>query len=357
MSAERGAHTYAEIMSQPEVWAQTIETFHSHSESLKAFWGGQQPDQVIFTGCGSTYYLSQIAASLFQHSLRIPACAYPASEIALYPDLTLATGANSMLVTISRSGSTTETVQAVRVYREKAAGKVLAITCDSQSPLAQGADYNLATDAAQEKSLAQTRSFSSMTILAEAMVALLSGSGDLAQIQRLVPAARRLLGEYHDLARMLAETPFIQRFFFLGSGFLRGMASEAMLKMKEMSLAYSEAYHMLEFRHGPMSMVNHQSLVVGLLSDQAFPQEAAVLRDMQRRGARVLALAEARGSLELSTGSHFVELASGLPQGLRPVIYLPVLQLMAYYRAMAGTENPDLPADLSSVISLNESLT
>ena len=106
-----------------------------------------------------------------------------------------------------------------------------------------------------------------------------------------------------------------------------------------------------------MSMITNHSLVVGLLSDQAFPQEAAVLRDMERRGARVLALAEARGDLSLASNSHVVELASGLPKGLRPVVYLPVLQLMAYYRAMAGTENPDLPADLSSVISLNESLT
>jgi glucosamine--fructose-6-phosphate aminotransferase (isomerizing) len=63
-----------------------------------------------------------------------------------------------------------------------------------------------------------------------------------------------------------------------------------MLKMKEMSLSYAEAYHFLEFRHGPMSMVNGSTLIVGLLSQAAYEHELALLREMRGLGARVLAI-------------------------------------------------------------------
>jgi len=133
---------------------------------------------------------------------------------------------------------------------------------------------------------------------------------------------------------------------------LYGLACEAMLKMKEMSLSYSEAYHMLEFRHGPMSMVNERTLVAGLLSDQAGAQETAVLRDMRARGARILAIGEAPAGDVASLG-QVVALQTGLPLVARAIAYLPVLQLLAYYRAMFNRQNPDQPANLHAVIVLD----
>jgi glucosamine--fructose-6-phosphate aminotransferase (isomerizing) len=97
-----------------------------------------------------------------------------------------------------------------------------------------------------------------------------------------------------------------------------------MLKMKEMSLSYSEAYHPLEFRHGPKSVVNTESLVVGLLTDEARAQETAVLSDMKELGARTLAVAEGGGPKELGGADYAVDLASDLSMADRLVLYLPV---------------------------------
>jgi glutamine---fructose-6-phosphate transaminase (isomerizing) len=109
----------------------------------------------------------------------------------------------------------------------------------------------------------------------------------------------------------------------------------------------------LEFRHGPMSMVDEKTLVVGLISENAREQEVAVLRQMRDKGAHVMVISEDDYGLGLADIGHFVHLKSDLPQWARPVAYLPVLQLMAYYRAMSRGQNPDQPANLTAVISLN----
>jgi glucosamine--fructose-6-phosphate aminotransferase (isomerizing) len=192
-----------------------------------------------------------------------------------------------------------------------------------------------------------------MTVLVEALASHLAGK-DYQQLTGLAPAVERLLTGYGDLARGLGEAEALERFYFLGSGLQYGIACEAMLKMKEMSLSYSEAYHTLEFRHGPMSMVNERTLVVGLISEEAGQQEAAVLAEMQKRGAQTLAVYENDDHLNLGNSSQIVRLQSGLPAWARPVLYLPVLQLMAYYRAMGRGQNPDRPANLEAVVSLKQ---
>ena len=85
--AERGQATYQEILSQPTVWRQALEGFYPQVGPLLEFFDRNPFDRAIFTGCGSTYYLSLTAASIFQESVKIPAQARPASELLLFPNL------------------------------------------------------------------------------------------------------------------------------------------------------------------------------------------------------------------------------------------------------------------------------
>jgi glucosamine--fructose-6-phosphate aminotransferase (isomerizing) len=169
----------------------------------------------------------------------------------------------------------------------------------------------------------------------------------------LTIAAKQLIDTYAPLASELGRDTFLQRFFFLGSGPLYGIASEAMLKMKEISLSYSEAYHFLEFRHGPKSMVDDQSLVIGLLSEQAQDHELAVLREMKNLGARTIILVESPNNQIEQAGDNVIALASGLPSGWRDPLYLPFLQLLALQRALAKGLDPDKPANLDPVVILD----
>jgi glucosamine--fructose-6-phosphate aminotransferase (isomerizing) len=348
---ERGAHTLSEILSQPAVWQATLASFPSQAKDLAQFWRQSQPEHLLVTGCGSTFYLSLTAASLIQALSGVSSQARPASELVFFPGWIYPNTHRVMLIVISRSGQTSETVEAARLFRHHGGNHILAITCDSHSPLAQSADFVLAADAAQEQSVAQTRSFSSMALLIQALVAHLSGQ-DARQILAPLPQlGERLLSAYYPLASRLGESQDIDRFFFLGAGFLYGMACEAMLKMKEMSLSYSEAFHPLEFRHGPMSMVDERSLVVGLISPEAQQQEAAVLRHMRQLGGKILALGDL-DEPEFLSFAETVNLSSGLPAWARPVLYLPFLQLLAFHRALARGQDPDHPHNLQAVIQL-----
>ena len=348
---ESGTYTLREILSQPVVWQETLASFPSQSNDLVKFWQQSTPEQLIVTGCGSTYYLSLTAAPLLQALTGVPSQARPASELVLFPEWLFPNAERILLVTISRSGETTETVEAVGAFRRHGGKHVLAITCDSHSTLAHSADLILAADTAQEQSVAQTRSFSSMALLVQAAAAHLAGQDSPRILAPLPDIGERLLSAYYPIMRRLGESLDIDYFFFLGAGFLYGMACEAMLKLKEMSLSHSEAFHPLEFRHGPMSMVDERALVVGLVSPRAHRQEVAVLQHMHQLGAKILALGDLVSS-EIISFAEVVRINSSLPDWARPVLYLPILQLLAFYRALANGQDPDHPHNLEAVIRL-----
>ncbi len=341
-----GQHTLREIMSQPDVWVEALAAFDPPKRRLRSWLESRAFDHVIVTGCGSTYYLALTAASLLRQA-GCHALACPASELLLHSSSVCVPSQRYLLLCLSRSGLTSETARAQQHFKAKVRGPVVTVTCDSDSPLATESDFAIAIDAAQEVSVAQTRSFSSMLVVVQQLAALIAGQ-DLAASRPLPELCRHLLERYGDLARALGEDSAIRKFFFLGSDALYGIACEAMLKMKEMSLSYSEAYHTLEFRHGPMSMVGEDSLVIGLISPEAAKQEVRVLNEMADMGARVLAIGSAP-----SQPFDQVTLPADLPYWRSPVLYLPVLQLLAYHRAIFNGCDPDKPQNLSAVISLD----
>ena len=342
-----GQYTRAEIMSQPDVWVDALAAFDTQDRLLQAWLEARAFDHVIVTGCGSTYYLALTAARLLRQA-GCHALACPASELLLHLKSICIPGARYLLLCVSRSGTTTETVRAQQHFKAKVGGPLLTVTCDSRSPLAIAADLAIAIDAAQEASVAQTRSFSSMLVVIQQLAAHLAGV-KLVDSRALPDYCRHLLERYGGLARSLGENAAIKKFFFLGSDALYGVACEAMLKMKEMSLAYSEAYHTLEFRHGPMSMVGADSLVIGLISPEAAKQEVRVLDEMADMGASVLAIGQTH-----IENHQTVRLPADLPAWCMTVLHLPVLQLLAYRRALFKGCDPDKPQNLSAVISLDD---
>ncbi len=340
---EPGLYTKNEILSQPEAWADALDQVEHRKAPLRKILDGDT-QQVLFTGCGSTYYLALAAASLFQEMTGRIARAVPASVLLLDSRSVLTSG-KSMLVAISRSGSTTETVRAVEHFKAHSRGEVLAITNYADQPLAGLADEAVIIEKGQEQSVAQTRSFASMYVASTALAMLAAGREESRASMYLLPrAGEMLLAQYHPLAREVGRNRTIDSFFFLGSATRYGLASEASLKMKEMTLSNSEPFHFLEFRHGPMSMIDDHTLVVGLLSEKNDRHERAVLDEMREKGAQTLELSESRGEVSFN---------SGIAEEVRGVLYLPVLQLLAFYRSLEKGLNPDCPKNLAAVVKLS----
>ncbi len=343
---ERGVYTRTEIFSQPEAWAQALEIVAEARPRLEPLLHAEY-DRVLFTGCGSTYYLSLAAAALFQELTPWLAQALPGGELLLNPALGGKVGncsQETLLVAISRSGSTTETLRAVENFKQQKRGPVLVITNYPDQPLAGLADVALVITKGQEESVAQTRSFASMYVAAAALAGVASGDETMLTAMAALPdVGRKLLPAYEPLAREFGENLTFDRFYFLGSSIRYGLACEVNLKMKEMTLTHSEPFHFLEFRHGPMSMVSESAVLVGLLSEKNYAQEMAVLSEMQALGGTVLTVGEK---------NTMVAFGSGIPERARGVLYLPILQLMAFYRSLAKGLNPDRPKHLTAVVKL-----
>ena len=332
-------HTYDEIKNQTEVWAQAIEMARAISLPDSARY-----EQVIFTGCGSTHYLSLAAAALYQELTGRAARAVPASELLLNPQTVIRRiDSPTLLVAISRSGTTTETVKAAEKFKSDKRGDVVVIS-NYDEKLSQFADVNIVIDKGQEESVAQTRSFASMFVAASAFCARMAGRADLLDAMCDLPCVgQQLMTKYESFAEEIGGNLDFDRFYFLGLGMRYGLACEANLKMKEMTLTHSEPFHFLEFRHGPMSMANQNAVVVGLLSDANRVHEAKVLSEMGELGATVVGLGESDADIVFE---------SAVPECMRGVLYLPILQLMAFHRSLAKGLNPDRPNHLTAVVRL-----
>jgi len=346
MQDDIGKFTKQEILSQPDTWVETLK-FLKNNGGEKNLPALGDYDQVILTGCGSTYYFSIWASRFLQASLGIPCMALPSSEIWYSGDSWIKPYEKTLLIAVSRSGRTTETLHALDFYLQSKKGDAVAVTCYADSPLAKKAPTAFTTKAGMENSITQTRSFTNMMW---PIINLVSNgiSDDL--INRIGESSRHLIEQNQALIQLIGDDLGIERFFFLGDGAYYGLSQEVMLKMKEMSLSYSESFHFLEFRHGPMSMVNDKSLIVGFCDPKLADYELPIFRDMKKLGGRTLAI----GKFDKAPSSvdYVINLDPGIPDLWLHPFYLPLIQLIAYRRSISKGLNPDKPENLTAVVEL-----
>lgn len=339
---QSGYHTRHEILSQPEAWASALGVLRDQATALLNFFLAGHFDSLYFTGCGSTYYLALAAAAVMQDLTGLPARGLPASELWLYPR-SASSARQPLLIAVSRSGETTETLRACEAFRARD-GQVLTLSCYPGRDLTRLGHYPLILPSGQEDSIAQTRAFTTLYLATLALAALWSDRADLFDaLTGLSTVCQPLIPKHQARVQAIGRDLAIDRFYILGSGPRYGLACELSLKLKEMTLSHSEPFHFMEFRHGPKSMVTGQTLIVGLVSSSKREHELHVVSDLRAMGARILTLGEA----ECDVSFH-----SQLPELLQGPLYLPLLQWMAFERSLAKGLNPDRPHNLEAVVKL-----
>jgi glucosamine--fructose-6-phosphate aminotransferase (isomerizing) len=337
----RGQHTHAEILSQPEAWRQAVQDLSTwHAEGARFF---DSVDELVVIGCGSTYYLAHSAAGVFQAHSGRSARALPASEVWLNPTA-LPAGRRIGLVAVSRSGETTETLRACLTARARGVTQVMTLSCYPNRALTGLGDVNVVLPSGQEQSVAQTRAFSTLYFGWLSLVATWAEAGALRDaLARAPEACATLLNACQATTTRFGQDLSLERFYFLGSGLRYGIAAEMSLKMKEMSLSHSEPFHVLEFRHGPMSMVTPETLIVTVQAEALAEHESAVVHDMARLGARTLII---------GAGDTDIPLPGDLGETVNSLLALTAGQRLAFERAMARGLNPDRPHNLETVVTL-----
>ncbi|MCX4431773.1 MULTISPECIES: SIS domain-containing protein [Streptomyces] len=220
-------HVEHELNSQPECWIRAAEQAKAHDGALPE--GGER---VAIVGCGTSFFMAQAAAALREGSGQGETDAFAASE---FPE----SRSYDRVVALTRSGTTTEVLELLGRLRGRT--RTTAITADPATPVMERADDLVVLDFADERSVVQTRFATTALTLFRAHLGL--------HTDDVVADARTALAT--PLPEGLVDCA---QFTFLGRGWTVGLANEAGLKMREASLAWTEAYPAMEYRHGPISV-------------------------------------------------------------------------------------------------------
>jgi fructoselysine-6-P-deglycase FrlB-like protein len=298
--AEQGRparHVTAEIASQPEVWARGIELAGEVAGLLP-----EPGERVAFVGCGTSWFVSQVLASWRESAGLGESDAFTATETPVHR-------AYDRIVTITRSGTTTEIIDLLAAVRGKV--PTLTLTADLSTPVVDVADAVVDLSFADEQSVVQTRfATTAMMLFRQAFGLVPDGIVDAC-----ADAVAAELPARHVEAEQIS---------FLGTGWSIGIANEAALKFRETSSSWAESYSAMEYRHGPISIAQP-----GRLSWMFGTAPAGL-------AAQVAA-----------TGAEFVD------HDLDPMVDLVLAQRVAVARALSLGVDPDQPRNLTRSVVLS----
>ncbi len=349
-----GAHSLAEILSQPQFWGRCLQGLERHGSLAEIRQPFRSAREWLFVGCGSSYYIALSAAAAWSSITGMRARAIPASELLLFPEIVLAGSENLVAVVISRSGRTSEAVRAAQVLEREKNIRVLAVTGTPDQPLEQIATATLPLLPCDEQSTVMTRSFTSMLIGLQYLAACeANNSALLNSFGKLPGLAQRAMDSLYPRVRDFASTRQFADFVCLGQGPLYGLACETALKVNEMSVSYAQNFHTLEFRHGPKSIVGPETLVMFLLSEQGYDAECEVLQEIKGLGGTTLAVANRADARARAASDLLIEFDFELPEILRLAPYVFSGQLTGLYTGLKKGLDPDNPRHLSRVVVLN----
>ncbi len=351
-----GQHTLEEILSQPRVWAETARQLRVRdtlAQLAKAF---SPSNPWLFVACGSSYYLSQLVAAIWVKYFSIPCAAVPASEFLFAPAETLRRTGARQAVLVSRSGETTEVLRAAELLRSNQDIKTLGVTCNAAGPLGKLCTETLKLPWADEKSTVMTRSFTSMLLSFQRLGAQLTGNAPLAAAlealpEKVQPWLRANAGKIQAFAAKRRFADFV----FLGQGTHYWLAQEAALKVTEMSSSYAQAYHTLEFRHGPRSIAGRETLITFFLSQAAADEETLLVSELKELGAATFVITN-RGNSSLRRSSDLlIELGLEEPEFARLAPTAIPAQLLGAAVGLRKGLNPDAPKNLTRAVVLGAS--
>ena len=355
-----------EIFEQPVALAQTLQGRTAHGRVLEACLGPQadallsRVKNVHIVACGTSSHAGMVARYWFEQIARVPCQVELASEFR-YRNPVIA--ADTLFITISQSGETADTLEALRHARQSANVAAALVICNApESSLVRESDIALMTHAGPERSVASTKAFTTQ-LMALALVMLLmarrSGAIDAEREAELVAqleAAPRLVEDVlaqDERIRQIAESLLTkQNALFLGRGPMWPVAMEGALKLKEISYVHAEAYAAGELKHGPLALVDEDMPVIAVAPrGDLLDKVKSNLQEVRARGGELLVFADAEAGFRDEPGVTVF----GMPHGAEltdPIVYTIPLQLLAYHVAVLKGTDVDQPRNLAKSVTV-----
>ena len=365
-AAEKGGYEHymlKEIHEQPQAVKDTLAAYVKEGK-IDFSEGGldwkelKEVTRFYFVACGSAYHVSLVAKNVIEDLTEIPVECDVASEFR-YRNPKLQEG--GMVVVISQSGETADSIAALRLAKEKGL-PVLSIVNVLGSTIARESDHVLYTCAGPEISVATTKAYSAQLIICY-LLALEIARGQarlnaeeyekkIQALQELPEKIQKILDDKERVQWFAAKYANAKDIFFIGRGLDYAIAMEGSLKLKEISYIHSEAYAAGELKHGTISLIEDGTLVVGILTQKKlFDKTVSNLLETRSRGAYLMGLTM-YGNYATEDTVDFCVYVPKTDDDFAASLAIIPLQLFAYYVSVSKGLNVDKPRNLAKSVTV-----
>ncbi|HMT91427.1 glutamine--fructose-6-phosphate transaminase (isomerizing) [uncultured Thiothrix sp.] len=367
-SAELGEYRHymlKEIFEQPRAITATLEGRLAQHQILSCL-SGDRPLEVLakveeiqIVACGTSYHAGLIARHWFETYTDLPCHVEVASE---YRYRRQPKRDNLLLITISQSGETADTLAALEKMKQAQACLASLTICNVlESSLTRESDMSLMTLAGPEIGVASTKAFTTQLVALQMLLGLVIQAkqgetavsrqlvADLSLLPKLVQQALDLNPKIEALAEQFIEK---HHALFLGRGEQYPVALEGALKLKEISYIHAEAYPAGELKHGPLALVDSEMPVIAVAPNTSLLEKLmSNLEVVRARGGELYVFACKSANIVPHEQMHLIELPE-VPELLAPIVYTIPLQLLAYHVAVLKGTDVDKPRNLAKSVTV-----
>ncbi len=363
-AAEKGGHPHfmlKEMLEQPDVLRRTLGgrvTQDGLDADLGLALDPRAVDRVVFVAAGTASYAALLGEAMIERLARLPAEVAVASEFRYQQPVV---DGRTLVVAVSQSGETIDTLEAVREARRRGA-RTLGVINVKGSSIAREVDENLYIHAGPEIGVASTKAYLAMAA-AFALLALrfgrargtlddASAAGWVAALNELPDAVALALSRRPAVAAVATVVAKARDAIYLGRGFDVATAYEGALKLKEISYLHAEAYPTGEMKHGPIALIEPELPVIAIATPAAtYPKTRSNLHEVHARDGTVIVVA-GDGDDDVLRDADHVLYVPVLPEPLAPIVNVIPLQLLAYEVAVRLGRDVDQPRNLAKSVTV-----
>ncbi|MBI4756902.1 MAG: glutamine--fructose-6-phosphate transaminase (isomerizing) [Betaproteobacteria bacterium] len=354
-----------EIFEQPDALANTLEMVGVARSVQAGLFGGDAAEKlarvksVLILACGTSSHAGMVARYWIEAVAGLPCTVEIASEYRYrdsvpHPD--------QLVVSISQSGETADTLAALRHAKDLGQDIALAICNVPESALVRETGLRFITRAGPEIGVASTKAFTTqlaalflLTLALAKLRGRLSAEEELRHLEamrHLPVAVRRVLELEPQITRWAEGFAMKQHALFLGRGMHFPIAMEGALKLKEISYIHAEAYPAGELKHGPLALVDRDMPVIAVAPNDALLEKLkSNLQEVRARGGELYVFADADSEISESEGVHILRMPEHYGM-LSPVLHVVPLQLLAYHAALVKGTDVDKPRNLAKSVTV-----
>ena len=365
-AAEKGGFEHfmlKEIHEQPNAIRDTLNSIVKNGKADLSATGLTEEKirdiaQIDIVACGSAWHVGMAAQYVIEDLAGLPVRVELASE---YRYRKMPTAENTLVIVISQSGETADSLAALRVAKERGA-ETLAVVNVIGSTIAREADHVLYTLAGPEIAVATTKAYSAQLIAMDVLAVHLA----LVREKMTEETAAELLAELAEIpdkiVRILEEKARLQWFsskmanthdiFFIGRGLDYAISLEGSLKMKEISYIHSEAYAAGELKHGTISLIENNTLVIGVLTQkELYEKTVSNMMECKSRGAYLMGITT-NGNFNVEDSVNFTVYIPKTDERFMASLAVIPLQLLAYYTSVNRGLDVDKPRNLAKSVTV-----